>query len=100
MNDLVDHMTVDCKHQVYFAVRTREASVNGSGDVLTQRAKLNWRWHADGDVDQTTQVWTQAGTGITGDANFTEVTSGDVVPPDAAANINGILQGDLGWKVL
>ena len=101
MGDQVDRLTIDMKHQVYFSARTREESVNGSGAVLTQRAKLNWRWHADGVV-VANGTWVQSGTGVTGDAFFTRVTNGDVVP-DAKSNINEPLkglQGGVVWNVI
>lgn len=112
MGDQVDRLTIDMKHQVYFSARTREESVNGSGAVLTQRAKLNWRWHADGIVGDGVIVvnnavvpsgtWVRSGTGVTGDDFFTRVTNGDVVP-NAKANINEPLQGLQGgyvWNVI
>lgn len=86
--------------------------MNGSGAVLTQRAKLNWRWHADGIVGDgvivvnnavvPNGIWVQSGTGVTGDAFFTRVTNGDVVPA-AKSNINEPLQGLQGgvvWNVI
>lgn len=98
MGDQVDMMTIDFRHQLYFSARTREASINGSWDILTQRAKLKWRWHADGLVAAGTQKWDQlTGTGITVDTAFEEVTSGASVPA-AEANINGLLSGI--WYVI
>ena len=80
--DTVDRSAQRMDHAVYFAVKTTIPDINGSSDVLTQRLILEWHVLADGTWNQSTGVWTFAGSGdgVDGDNAWTEVTSGDQVP--------------------
>ena len=72
---------------LYFSVRTRE-SFAGSDTVFTQRGKANWSFDGSGDIvwqyDQVLGaqigVWQPGLAGNSGDAAFSEITSGVVVP--------------------
>ncbi|MBC7782288.1 MAG: hypothetical protein H7144_00495 [Burkholderiales bacterium] len=102
--DTVDRSELTMQHRLYFAVRTKGPSINGSADVLTQRLVLNWSVIADGTWNQATGIWTYTGPGdgVDGDAKWTEVTNGDVVPTLSSTNIlngpTGLLNtADLPW---
>jgi len=83
--DQVDVLAPNMFHVLYLAVRTKQ-NVNNSHDVIAQRGKLNWRFNGTGGVDGS-GAWTLTGNGVTGDASFSEIQSGDNVPK-AAANLN------------
>jgi hypothetical protein len=91
--DTIDRSECEMEHQVFFAVRTTQ-DINGSGEVLTQRLVLKWKIIAPGTWNATTGVWTftGAGSGISGDGTWTEVTNGATVPkPATKTTLNQLL---------
>ncbi|HJW30325.1 MAG TPA: hypothetical protein VJ508_13930 [Saprospiraceae bacterium] len=92
--DQVDVLALNMFHILYLSVRTKQ-NINTSHDVLTQRGRLNWRFDGTGNVDAT-GTWSLTGTGVTGDASFSEMTDGNSVPT-AAANLNEELNTNERW---
>ena len=71
-------------------------NVNDSKDIFTQRGKASWEFDGSGNVNENPNdgvVWTKTGSGNTGDAAFTEVTNGDLVPvTNESAPLNSLLK--------
>jgi hypothetical protein len=85
--------------KLYFAVRTTDPR-NGANTVYTQRGKANWKFDASGTI--VADIWTQTGSGTTGDSRFTEVTNGDTVPVTTglAATLELKVNQEWSWIVI
>lgn len=72
---------VRSNYTTVFAVHTNEA-VNDAYMSYTIRAKATWKIDVSGTFAAGTRAWTGAVPGEVKETKFTEVTNGDIVPPE------------------
>ncbi len=85
--DAIDRIAINFALNLYLGVRTIEA-VNGSDDVYTQRASSSWTFNGSGTFDAAGSWTAGAAAGNSGDAKFSEVKTGTVIPVTTGTTIN------------
>ena len=94
----VDYFSVRLDFNIYLAVHTTD-STNGADEVYAQRARADWHFDGTGNFVAGPGVWSPVGAENGGDASFTEVKNGDVVPVTDGVPANDYLPGET-WSVV
>ena len=95
VTDVIDALRIEMPFKLYVGVRTTQ-NVNGSANVYSQRALASWKFDGNGTLAGAAApanfgTWTRTTAQNTGDASFTFLASGSVVPLTTGARINDML---------